>query len=152
MKNKPLMDRLAVSEKMQPFVDLYIEWAKKNLQAVYAAEVTVVSPNGYAGQVDCLASINNKVCVVDFKTQRYKKGKPSYWDTWPLQLAAYMDALSPEQSEKKASRIVSVTINSLEPTEVTHKVWPVKEAATALSTFKAALKIWQNTHKYKPSK
>lgn len=174
MKNKPLMDRLAVTREMQPFVDLYIEWAKEHLERVYGTEMTLVSPSGYAGQMDCLATIKGKVCALDFKTQRYKKGKPSYWDSWPMQLAAYKEAIPSahpggpvlqsfterystdenpwtDSKSKSAIRIVSVTINSLEPSPVTHKMWTVEESRVALSTFKSALKIWQNQHKYKPA-
>lgn len=156
MKNKALMTKLAVPEKLQPWVNEYIEWAKVNLDKVHASEVTLVSPLGYAGQMDCLAHVKGKLSVIDFKTQKYKNNKPSYWENWLPQLAAYREALPDDFhapfARKQNPRLVSVTINSLEPAPVTHKVWTVAEARVALSTFKAALKIWQNQHKYKPKK
>ena len=148
MKNKALMTKLAVPEKMQPWIDEYIEWAKVNLDKVYASEITLVSPLGYAGQMDCLGDIGGKLSVVDFKTQKYKNNKPSYWDSWLPQLAAYREAMP----DKKKARLVSVTINSLEPGPITHRIWTVAESNKALSTFKSALKIWQNQHNYKPKK
>ena len=154
MKNRPLMIKLAIPEKLQPYIDEYIEWAKVNLEKVHASEITLVSPLGYAGQMDCLGHVNGKLAVIDFKTQKYKNNKPSYWDTWLPQLVAYREALPKDFHEpfgaKQNPRVISVTINSLEPQPVTHKVWTVAEAKVALSTFKSALKIWQNQHKYKP--
>jgi len=150
MKNKALMTKLAVPEKLQPFINEYIEWAKLHLDEVYATEMTLVSPLGYAGQTDCLAKVDGTVSVIDLKTQKYKNSKPSYWDSWLPQLAAYRQACVHDDPRWKKSRLVSVTINSLEPGEVTHKTWPIGESTKAMATFKAALRIWQNQHNYKP--
>ncbi len=74
--------------------------------------------------------------VVDFKTQKVKRSakgepKPAFYETWPLQLAAYQQAIL-VNSAKDLNAIVSVVIDSAQPGPVHVKHWDGADWADAL--------------------
>jgi len=153
LPHQDLMDRLQTPEDLQPFISQYITWAYENLHSIEACEKIVVSDKGYAGTLDMKGRMKTLKghggCIIDLKTQKYKNDKPSYWSAWVEQLAAYKQALD---GDSKKIWLVSVTINSIEPQPLQHKVWTRQEEAMGWSSFKAAMTVWQNRRKYKPGK
>src|SRR5580765_1999389 len=94
------------------FLESWFHWFDSNVERVAAIEnVYVHHEHGYAGRVDMVALLKGEGdsvtghsddapywAVVDFKTQKMKRSakgtaKPNFYETWPLQLAAYRQAV-----------------------------------------------------------
>lgn len=93
------------------------DWLKEHCEQVHASEIIVGDPAlGVAGKLDLDCTLKQYGrCIVDFKTQRVKDGKPAFYDEWPLQLACYRHARQRELFNAPniiPMRIVSVVINS----------------------------------------
>lgn len=92
------------------------DWLKEHCEQVHASEIIVGDPAlGVAGKLDLDCTLKQYGrCVVDFKTQRVKDGKPEFYDEWPLQIAAYRHGRQREFNwfTPTPMRIVSVVINS----------------------------------------
>lgn len=94
------------------------DWLKEHCEQVHASEIIVGDPAlGVAGKLDLDCTLKQYGrCIVDFKTQRVKDGKPVFYDEWPLQLAAYRHGRQREfdlfRFTPTPMRIVSVVINS----------------------------------------
>jgi hypothetical protein len=91
--------------------------------------------------------------VVDFKTQKIKrtaKGepKPSFYETWPLQLAAYRQA-AVARLARPIDGLVSVVIDSAQPGPVHVKAYDNADAHYAV--FRAALELWRYVKAYNPA-
>jgi len=67
----------------------FVEWVKVNKPRFLQSEF-VVFGEGYAGTVDLLCEIKDKVFIVDFKTSQY------IWPSMELQLSAYKHAQDQE--------------------------------------------------------
>jgi hypothetical protein len=69
-------------------VQAFLKWVKDNNFIPYASEMTVYShKHRYAGTLDCLARVNGKIYVVDFKTSK------SHSPINSVQISAYRKAL-----------------------------------------------------------
>ena len=94
--------------------------------------------------------------VIDFKTQKMKPDKKgiyqaNYYETWPLQLMAYLQALNHMgECSRKLEDICSVVINSVEPTPIQVKVWPRADHAAYWQAFQSARELWCFTKGYRP--
>jgi hypothetical protein len=74
--------------------------------------------NGYAGRADLLITGKDGITVLDYKTQKFKDGKATFYEEWGMQLAAYGKALN-------ANKIVSVVIDR-ETGEIKSKEWDME--------------------------
>jgi hypothetical protein len=88
---------------------------------------------------------------VDFKTQKVKRSakgeaKPAFYDTWPLQLAAYRQAIL-ASGAKDVKGLVSVVIDSANPGPVHVKHWT---GVDYFGSFLAALELWKYVKGYDP--
>jgi len=152
---------LYVSEKVCPsdpmllrFFEPWRAWCDANVECVGAVETVVVERDlGYGGRVDMLAKLKGiGWSVVDFKTQKVKRSargepKPSFYESWPLQLAAYAEPLR-WRSRKPVEAIVSVVIDSAEPGPVHVKVW--EDLPKHYEYFLLALQLWKYCKGYDP--
>jgi hypothetical protein len=126
-------------------------WLDTHIEAVATCEEVVVHGSvGYAGRVDLVARVKDVgLAVIDFKTQNIKT-KPTYYETWPLQLEAYRQAiLSRDDPFMRPTHIMSVVINS--NTAGLHPyVWPVEEYPAHWEAFKHASHLWSYVKGYSP--
>jgi genome maintenance exonuclease 1 len=134
-------------------------WIDDHIERVALVETVAVHPEiGYAGRIDVVAKLKHtgSWAVVDFKTQKMKpnaKGvyQASYYDTWPLQLMAYFEALRLSgECTRKLEDIASVVINSVEPTPVQVKIWPREEHPAYWQAFQCARELWCFIKNYRP--
>ena len=135
------------------------EWFDAEVETVHAVEAAVSHPEwGYAGRVDLVATLRStsRPVVIDFKTQKTRTGKdgafrPAYYETWPLQLEAYRQALVARSPEFAEAETASVVIGSTEPVPVSVKVWDPLEAPARFRAFLAACQLWVWTKGYCPA-
>jgi hypothetical protein len=135
------------------FLESWFHWFDDNVERIAAVEqVFVHHEHGYAGRVDMVALLKGVGwAVVDFKTQKVKRSakgeaKPAFYDTWPLQLAAYRQAIL-ASGAKDVKGLVSVVIDSANPGPVHVKHWT---GVDYFGSFLAALELWKYVKGYDP--
>lgn len=140
----------------------WVSWFDANVERVASIEqVYVEHEHGYAGRVDMVALLRGgsrtpngngpQWAVVDFKTQKIKRStrgeaKPAFYETWPLQLAAYRQAIL-ASGAKNVRGLVSVVIDSAQPGPVHVKHW---DGVDYFGSFLAALELWKYVKDYDP--
>jgi hypothetical protein len=141
-------------------LESWFGWFDENVERVASVEqVFVHREHGYAGRVDMIALLKGiGWAVVDFKTQKIKRSargepKPVFYETWPLQLAAYRQAII-ANGAKDVKALVSVVIDSAEPGKVHVRQWPPCGGATTdyFGSFLAALELWKYVKDYDPTR
>jgi hypothetical protein len=146
--------------KLLEFFEPWRCWFDENVERVDSIEQVCVNHEyGYAGRVDMVAKIKELGwAVVDFKTQKVKRSakgeaKPVFYETWPMQLAAYQQAIL-SSTAKNVTGLVSVVVDSSEPGPVHTKVWTgecrVQNADNYFEMFRAALALWRYVKSYDP--
>ena len=154
-----LNKQLPEDPKLLEYLKSWVAWFDGNVERVASIEqVFVHHEDGYAGRVDMVALLKGLGwCVVDFKTQKVKRSvkgeaKPVFYETWPLQLAAYREAIK-ESGAKNVQGIVSVVIDSAQPGPVHVKHWPACNGISFdyYESFVAALELWKYVKGYDPS-
>jgi hypothetical protein len=141
--------------EVEPFLESFRTWANENIEQVHAVEKVVGGKQfGYAGRMDLDCTLKDVGrCIVDFKTQAVKEGKPKYWLEWPKQLAAYREASLPEDIiwDRKTSRakLVSIVIDSAKPGPIHINIWDESKWGY-LALFQANLQEWIYQNDYDP--
>jgi hypothetical protein len=159
--------------KLLAFMDDWVRWFNQNVERVAAIEQVFVNhEHGYAGRVDMVALLRGDGggggaaspywAVVDFKTQKVKRSaksepKPAFYETWPLQLAAYRQAVL-VNGAKNVTGLVSVVIDSAQPGPVHVKRWEDSLKSNVQSprsdgyfgAFRSALELWRYVKAYDP--
>lgn len=134
-------------------------WMDEQIIEVAGQEFTVVNTEwGYAGRVDLLARLrctDGTWCVADFKTQKVRKTaegefRPTWYETWPMQLAAYREGIRCSIDLPNADDMVSVVAGSTEPVPVIHRVWPREDFERHWRGFTAARDLWTYMKGYEP--
>src|SRR5437016_9456786 len=158
--NKQLPDDV----RLLAFMDDWVRWFDMNVERVASIEQVFVNhEHGYAGRVDMVALLRNiGWTVVDFKTQKVKRSakgepKPAFYETWPLQLAGYRQAIL-ASGAKNVTGMVSVVIDSAQPGPVHVKTWTPSGGAPCearnedgyFESFRAALELWRYVKTYDP--
>jgi hypothetical protein len=140
------------------FFEPWRQWFDENVERIGCVEQVFVHPEyGYAGRVDMVALLKGGGAtgpywaVVDFKTQKVKRSakgeaKPAFYETWPLQLAAYRQAVL-VSGAKHVTGLVSVVIDSAAPGPVHVKQWTDVDY---FGSFVAALALWKYVKGYDP--
>lgn len=139
---------------LAPFLEGWRAWFDTQVERVECLERVVVSGAlGYAGRVDMIAKLRGiGWAVVDFKTQKVRRGprgegRPAFYESWPLQLAAYRQAWL-ETSGKEVAALASVVIDSSAPGPVHVRVW--EEPVEQFELFCLALELWKAVKGYDP--
>lgn len=79
-----------IPDPYKGYADAFYSWVNQNGVELLEQEKTVVSEKySYAGQLDILAKVNNRLAVIDIKTN--KDGR--IYETYHLQISAYINAL-----------------------------------------------------------
>lgn len=153
--------QVPVDPTLLAFFQPWQAWFDANVEEVRSIErVCVNLEQGYAGRVDLEAKLRGiGWAVVDFKTQRVKRNAackpvPTFYETWPLQLAAYQRALATE-SVNAPTELVSVVIDSGNPGPAHVKHWTGNNAGPEFASafgnaFQAALTLWRFVKGYDP--
>lgn len=131
---------ITYEKDLDPYIEGFIEWANGNIEEVHAVEKCVGHPSiGVAGRMDLDCTIKGVGrCIADFKTQAVRNGKATFYDEWPMQLAAYAACCGDEYGADRS--ILSVVIDSAEPGPIHSKAWPVW--GSYFSAFEHALELW----------
>ena len=131
-----------------PILGKYMDWHDKNIGAVECVEKRFCNTkDGYAGCIDMIAEYQDRWCVIDFKTQGAKIGKPMVaWDGYGEQLEAYRRGLCRDDDMGIINVMLStnpddVRIEVIDHTENRDRLW---------ETFQAACTIWRNLNKFDP--
>jgi hypothetical protein len=139
--------------RLLSFLESWFHWFDSNVERVASIEqVFVHHEHGYAGRVDMVALLKGiGWAVVDFKTQKVKRStkgeaKPVFYETWPLQLAAYRQAIQ-ANAARDVKGLVSVVIDSAQPGPVHVKHW---QGVDYFGSFLAALELWKYVKGYDP--
>lgn len=140
------MDGMVCTEDVTEHLAEFDKWAQANVIKVHAVEFTVVGQEGYAGKVDALLEHRvHGLCYTDWKSQNIRPGKkPTFYDSWPRQLAAYRHAHNPDGA------LLSVVMDKNEASPPIEKLWTQAEAEIGLKTFLQTLELWQTLKNYKP--
>ena len=141
-----------------PYWEPWKVWFDANVQEVRRVEEVVISrSHGYGGTMDLECWLTGfGWTVVDFKTQKVKKAasgepRPAFYETWPLQLAAYRRAIGGHVASVEnpmGERLASVVIDVERPRPVAVRVWD--ETAEYWHVFEAALAMWRYMKDYDP--
>jgi hypothetical protein len=148
-----LEKQLPEDRRLREHLKGWVEWFDSNVERVASIEqVFVHHEHGYAGRVDMVALLRDLGwAVVDFKTQKIKRSakgapKPALYETWPLQLAAYRQAIL-ASGAKNVTGLVSVVIDSAQPGPVHVHQWT---GVDYFGSFLAALELWKYVKDYDP--
>jgi hypothetical protein len=148
-----------ISEKMQPYVDKFVEWQNANIIEELSSEKTIVDLDiGVAGRMD--KRVRHKdygVIKLDYKSQDVKKDKkgnkkPGFYESWVRQLSFYsmgeakMDGLYPHQFDD----CLSIVVDSNEPCEPFIHLWPREEVVSAYEDFVVAAYGYYKKRDYWP--
>lgn len=104
--------------------------------------------DGYAGTIDAIgrriSGEYNVPVVLDWKTQATNGKSPRYYETWPMQLAAYANAETPDFN----TEIWNVVLSTTNPGKVWFKRWDDRYAW--LDAFDSARQLWCIVNNYNP--
>lgn len=149
-----LNKELPEDPKLRRHLQSWCKWFDENVERIDCIETVFVHhEHGFAGRVDMVAKLKDYGwAVVDFKTQKIKRSskgeaKPVFYETWPLQLAAYQQAIM-TNSAKNVQAIVSVVIDSAQPGPVHVHNWG---GQGYFNSFLAALSLWKYVKDYDPA-
>ena len=126
------------------------DWLEEEVEEYIMAErVLVHREEEYAGTVDLIAVLKSHgPCVCDFKTQGYKKEKPTFYPEWSLQLSAYAEAYRYERPRTDPMGILSIVIASDEPKPVQTHLWPAESMQERIEAFNHAHGLWRWARQY----
>jgi len=129
-----------------PWMEQYRDWFDENITEVISSEETVVNhDHGYAGTMDMVADHREHgIVVIDFKTQKFKKGKVNFYDSWNYQLAAYRECVDGKPP------CLNIAIDSTEASAPVEKLWTPQETKRGWDVFRRVCEIWQLQKNYYP--
>lgn len=133
-------------DPLAPQFNAYIDWYHTNVCRTIMVEKTVIG-QGYAGRVDHVAEMmDGRIACLDVKTQdtSKKKGKFTFYDSWPVQLGAYAGAIKPQPD-----CLISVAVSANLPAMVEAKVWE-KPVEYYHGLFLGLLEFWKHSNSYFP--
>lgn len=138
------------------------EWVEQHLRPGAETEKTLVDPvHGYAGTTDYHGYYFDgqvqQSAIIDFKTQgvKGKDTSPRWYETWPIQIAAYRTALG-EQGLERPNLGISVVINTSteykrwteEDPGIWWRIWSQSELADAETLMRSMACIWHHVNKW----
>lgn len=88
------LEEIVLINRIKEAYNQFLDYAANNTIEVVFAEKVVWNPDYlYAGTVDLLCLLNNKLTIIDHKTSRYVKDSAGADDSYTGQLSAYLTAL-----------------------------------------------------------
>lgn len=113
----------------------------------------VLKEEGYGGTIDAIgyrkANDYRVPLVLDWKTQATNGKSPRYYDSWPMQLAAYANSCYVDWTMSFPNyELWNVVLSTTDPGKVWFKRW--KNEDEWLELFNAAHSIWCALNNYNP--
>jgi hypothetical protein len=133
-----------------PFYEAYIPWRDDHIEYTIGQETMLADRRiGVAGRVDKIVQHRQHGRVIlDWKTQRVRK-KPEFYDSFPRQLSFYAEA-DKETNGGILPRIMSVVIDSQNPSRPYEKLYTPEEQAAAYKEFLCHSWLWFNERDFWP--
>ena len=123
-----------INEKTQLPFEAFLQWQKARKFKLVKAEHPVWSKKRYAGTLDCVAYLNNKLYVIDFKTSN------AIYPEYLLQVASYWKAYEEMSGQKvKGLGILRLDKGTGMPEWVE---FSKKEANRAFKMFMCLVRFW----------
>jgi hypothetical protein len=132
-------------EKIQITMEA-IKECLSNMDVIFAIERTFVSEElGYGGTIDCIGRMDDKILVIDFKTQKTEiNRKYKKYPEWLYQLAAYVGLIDIEQIKNNTTvEYVNIVISSTEPGRIDFHRWSDEEINYGWEVFKTSLYLFK---------
>lgn len=125
-----------------------IAWLSDNLVKLHHTERNVIHRvEKYGGRLDLYAELKGLGnCVVDFKSQNIRNGKPTFYPEWGMQLAAYGHAVVSDRYDEGMPKLVSIVIDSSKPGPIFCEQWD--NPMIQLTQFHHALELWKHLNKW----
>lgn len=134
--------------KYSEWASPFMQWVDENVKEVIWTEKVVSSKLGYAGRADAkLLLTNDRLVIVDFKTQDLKGKSPSWYKEWSLQLEAYAKA-DEEDTGRPIDGIMSIVFDSKNPGMPKIREWPADKKLDRWLDFYSCLSHWQRMNRY----
>jgi hypothetical protein len=144
---KSWLNGLMPDSSMEGYVEGFRKWAHENNVKPICTERHMTSGEwGFAGQTDLFAEVNGRRLVVDYKSQKFKNGKPAFYEDWPIQLSAYARMLM--EAGEKVDGCMSLAIDVEGICPVVTKEWPDMEKDFA--AFASAFSLWKYLKDFNP--
>jgi hypothetical protein len=136
---------------LAPFYQAYIPWHNDNIDLTIGSEVKMADLQlGVAGTVDRIVQHKQHgLCILDYKTQKVKKGKAAFYESFPRQLSFYAGAYY--RKHNVLPRIMSVVIDSQVPSRPQEKLYTLEEQAQAYAEFQSHVFLWCSDRDYWPT-
>lgn len=152
LKGFDVKELISKSPEMKPAFEAFLSWQKQYDFKLVQSEHTVWSVKEYAGTLDCVAWLNGKLYLVDFKTsnaifKKDSKGKLTnqLYETYIWQVAAYWYAYQ-EHSNKKLEGLGILRLDKVtglpEWAENSKDIPLINIAPKAFLEFEHLLKLW----------
>lgn len=141
LSNLPMDSAVAIKDKMKELeisVEIIEQKFVKTVGISYAGTIDII---GYRMAGDVKVPL-----VLDWKTQATNGGRPRYYDQWPMQLAAYANAIDIAFLPK--FEIWNCVVSTTDPGSVWFKRW--KNPLKWLAAFDAAHELWSMLNNYDP--
>lgn len=135
---------------LSPWVEAFEPWFNDTIECVWKSELRMGDPRiGVAGTMDAIGMHKQGFMVCwDYKTQGVKDGKkPTFYESWPEQLAFYAKCYQFLNGLPETPRCMSVVINSSKPERPVDKLWEVDEIQDAWRRFLCTAWIFSSQQK-----
>ena len=145
----PHREALLPDPPLRGLVEPVIRWIERTYPEAdtVLAERRVTHNLGYAGTADALVQQGPFAALLDFKTQRPKRGKLTTWPEWVQQLAAYGRALGFAGTDCRCWSIVIDVTGELQHKHLFHS-WSPAEVEHGWHVFRAVLEAHQLINRY----
>lgn len=145
--------QLSLEADLHPYVDAFGPSYDRIVKQRICSEIMLADTDiGVAGRTDLIADTHEwGLAVIDYKTSKFRDGKPSFWSSYQLQLAFYAKAYQKKMGLAEAPAIVNCGINSESPCEPVWKAYTKAEQEQAYAEFLSTAYLWFATKKYWPA-
>lgn len=145
--------QLPLDPDLRPYVQAFAPSYEKHVKERVCSEIMLADYDlGVAGRTDLIADTYEwGLAVIDYKTSKFKSGKPSFWSSYIVQLAFYAKTYQKMKGLKDCPVIINVGINSENPTEPVWKRYSTEEQQAAYAEFLAIAFLWFSTKNYWPT-
>ena len=144
--------QMTIDSELRPYIDAFAPSYQKMVKHRICSEIMLADPElGVAGRTDLVAeTYEYGPSIIDYKTSKFKRGKPSFWDSHRIQLSFYAKTYQKMMGLREPPVIINCGLNSEEPTEPVWKVWTPKEQADGYAEFLAIAFLWFASKDYWP--
>lgn len=138
-------------DDIRPWQHHFETYADQHIASLWDVERCLASDRlGAAGKCDLIYSDRDLgFAISDWKSQNVKK-RPSFYDSWVWQLAAYRMMVGEISGENGLPQCVSVVINANEPSPFVRKVWSDEMVLWGERVITTIFELWRLVEKFDP--